>query len=254
MSINKALWQYFVGDSSVTDLVDLRVYNGFSPGYATGLLTFTGQPLDTETVVIDGKTYTFQTALEDDDGNVFIGATTDDSIDNLVAAINRDDGSGTQYAASMTRHRNIDANRPETLKMEVSAERVSKSSLATTETLTNGSWGQATMNVFPVVVLNQVTIAHASSMDGGAGLAQAQYQIDCVGLTSPSAEAVRDAIFELTHGFDGAIGTPSVTVESMIAATGNDLPDPPETNDEVVQFRKILNVSIWHRESIPSFA
>ena len=55
---------------------------------ATGTLTLSGQPLNTETVTIDGKVYTFQTVLTNSDGNVFIGATFADSISNLANAIN----------------------------------------------------------------------------------------------------------------------------------------------------------------------
>ena len=37
--------------------------------------------------VSDTKTYTFQTVLTDVDGNVLIGATASDSIDNLIAGV-----------------------------------------------------------------------------------------------------------------------------------------------------------------------
>lgn len=53
---------------------------------ARGTLTFTGQPLDTETVVLDGNTYTFNTALGGAN-SVLIGASVAASILNLVNAV-----------------------------------------------------------------------------------------------------------------------------------------------------------------------
>ncbi len=114
---------------------------------ATGTLTLTGQPLNTETVVIDGKTYTFQTALTDVDGNVLIGATASDSLDNLIAAVTLGTGSGTAYAASMTRHLSCTAAAGAGDTMDVAARvpGTAGNSFGTTQTLTNGTWANATL-------------------------------------------------------------------------------------------------------------
>lgn len=255
MSINDALWDYFVGQSTLTDLVDLRVYQAVSPGYATGLLTLTGQPGNTETVVVDDRTYTFQTVLTNVDGNVFIGATTDDSIDNLVAAINLAAGAGTKYAVLTKDHATANASRPKAGKMEVEAEGRSRSGLATTETLTNGSWGQTTMNIYPFVAINQISVVHGRQMVAGSGMAVVSFQLDCVGVTSESAEAVSDIVFALTHGFNGGqIGAPTVDVQSMTVNTGQDLYQQPEEEEDVGAFRKLVNLTITYRESVPTFA
>lgn len=78
---------------------------------------FTGQPTNGQTITIDGKAYTFQTALTDVDGNVLIGATKEDSVDNLVAAINLDAttrsglvGPGVSYATSTLIHPTVSAS------------------------------------------------------------------------------------------------------------------------------------------------
>jgi hypothetical protein len=60
-----------------------------------------------ETLVIAGKTYTFNATLGSSDGDVQLGAAGAHqlSIANIVAAINLDPaGSGVQYAAAMTRN------------------------------------------------------------------------------------------------------------------------------------------------------
>ena len=69
---------------------------------AVETLTLGAQMTDTEVVTIGSKVYTFQTTLTDVDGNVKIGGSASDSIDNLIAAINLTAGAGTTYAASMT--------------------------------------------------------------------------------------------------------------------------------------------------------
>ncbi len=114
---------------------------------AIGTLTLTGQPLDTETVTLDGKVYTFQTTLTDVDGNVLIGATASDSIDNLIAAITDASGRGTTYAASMTMHTTITAAAAAGDTMIVTALAVGEfgNSRPTTETLTNGSFAETTL-------------------------------------------------------------------------------------------------------------
>lgn len=82
----------------------------YQPGVkATETLTVSSQPNNSDAVTVDGKVYTFQTVLTDVDGNVLIGATTEDSQDNLVAAVNLGTGKGTKYAASMTLHPTVSA-------------------------------------------------------------------------------------------------------------------------------------------------
>jgi len=109
----------------------------------SGTLTLTGQPLDTETVTIGTKVYTFQDILTDVDGNVLIGASASESLDNLIAAINLAAGSGTIYAASTTAGSNVIAEAGAGDTMILWDQ--DSLSLATTVTLSSGSWGAATI-------------------------------------------------------------------------------------------------------------
>lgn len=114
---------------------------------ATGTLTLSGQPTNTQTVTIDAKVYTFQTTLTNVDGNVLIGATTADSLANLEAAVMLGPGAGTAYAAAMTSHPTVTADStPTTLVVTAITGGTPGNSIATTETLTNGSWGGATLS------------------------------------------------------------------------------------------------------------
>lgn len=117
------------------------------PVPAVGTLTLSGQPLNTETVVVGQKTYTFQTSLTDVDGNVKIGASAEGSIDNLVAAINLATGAGTNYAASMTLNPSVRAAKTSATTMKVYAKVAGLvgNLIPSTETLTNGSWGGAVL-------------------------------------------------------------------------------------------------------------
>lgn len=69
-----------------------------------GTLTLVAQPSDTETVTLGSNVYTFQTVLTNVAGNVLIGASASDTLDNLIAAINLTAGAGTTYAAATTIH------------------------------------------------------------------------------------------------------------------------------------------------------
>lgn len=115
---------------------------------ATGVLTLAGNALNTETVTLDVKVYTFQTVLTDVDGNVKIGADADESIANLVAAITLGPGAGTKYAASMTLHPEMTAEEGAGDTMDVTAKSMgtAPNALATTETLTDGSFGGGTLS------------------------------------------------------------------------------------------------------------
>jgi len=114
---------------------------------ATQVLTSTGTFANNETVVIGGKTYTFQTTLTNVDGNVLIGANAAASIANLAAAITLGAGAGTTYAAAMTAHPTVtvSASNATTLTVQAKTKGTPGNSIATTETVVNASWGAATL-------------------------------------------------------------------------------------------------------------
>ncbi len=131
-------------NADVTSLLGLR---------ATGILTLTGQPLTTETVILDGVTYAFQDTLTDVDGNVLIGTDAGDSLRNLLAAMDLsavffDKIAGTHYALSQTLHTTITGVVASGTVVNFSAAvgGTGGNSLATTETLTNGFFGGGTLS------------------------------------------------------------------------------------------------------------
>ena len=115
----------------------------------TGTFTLTSTTsLNTQTVTIQGKVYTFKTTITTADGDVLIGASTVTAIANLVKAINLTGVSGTDYGSGTLRHASVYAqvSTTNTSAMIITAnEGVSASAVATTDTCTNGSWGAATL-------------------------------------------------------------------------------------------------------------
>lgn len=75
---------------------------------AQGTLTLANNPTDGDTITIGARTYTFQTTLTDDDGNVQIGAGVAETRTNLVAALSLGEGAGTRYAASTAEHPDVE--------------------------------------------------------------------------------------------------------------------------------------------------
>lgn len=113
---------------------------------ATGTLTTSANPSDTNTVVIGGKTYTFQSSLTDVDGHVKIGASETATLLNLKNAINLGAGTpGTDYATSTTAHTTVDAtaSTAHTVSIRAKTAGAAGNAIATTDTLTAGGDGFA---------------------------------------------------------------------------------------------------------------
>lgn len=119
---------------------------------ATGVLTLTANPADTETVRLgteDGvvaAVYTFRTALVGA-FDVLIGAAMSDSLDNLIAAINKGPGEGTTYGTGTTANFDAVAVRMPALQLVATANvaGTAGNAIVTTETLANGSWASGTL-------------------------------------------------------------------------------------------------------------
>lgn len=114
---------------------------------ATGVLTLSANVSNLDTVTIGTKTYTFETTLTDVDGNVKIGASASDSIDNLIAAITRGPGGGTIYAQSTIKHTLVTAaaGAGDTMDCTALTAGTGGNTIATTETSATASWGNATL-------------------------------------------------------------------------------------------------------------
>ncbi len=132
--------------------------------HAEGIYDYTGgQPLNTETITIDGKVYVYQDTLTEADGNVHIGADAEESLDNLVAAINLSGGvPGTDYALAMTLHPTVIAVKRSAVLLAVIVKVHGPSTIATLEGTTNITVDGANVGS----VADALTITFAYSIDG----------------------------------------------------------------------------------------
>ena len=114
--------------------------------FASGTLTMSGTAGDTETVTIGSVTYTFQTVLTDSANNVLIGANQTESMANLAAAITAGAGVGTTYGTGTVAHPDVTATSNAAVLTVTALEAgADGNDIATTETLTNGAFGAATL-------------------------------------------------------------------------------------------------------------
>lgn len=115
---------------------------------AVGQLAATANPANSDTVTIDAKTYTFQTTLTNVDGNVQIGSTMLQTLQNLMKAINLTGAGGIDYAAAMTVHPTVTAVavEVETLFVRAKTGGTAGNAIASTEASTVLSWGGATLS------------------------------------------------------------------------------------------------------------
>lgn len=105
------------------------------------------------TVTIDGRAYTFVNELTETAGasavvdQVLWGGTTAAALDNLKLAINAGAGAGTNYSTGTTAHSTVNATTNTDTEQTIEADTAGTAgnSITTTDTLTNGSWGSATL-------------------------------------------------------------------------------------------------------------
>lgn len=116
--------------------------------YAEGTFTLTGLPTNGETITIGAQTYTYVTAFSTAPADeILIGASVADTISNTIAAINNGAGEGTTYGTGTTANASVTAlvYVPEALQVRAVTIGAAGNSVATTETVTNGSFKAATL-------------------------------------------------------------------------------------------------------------
>lgn len=133
----------------ICDGGNLYYYEGGETA-ASSTLTLTGNASAGETVTIGSKTYDFVTALDSAGGSaneVLIGASASASIANLIAAVNGTEGEGFTYGTGTTASTQVTATDGSGDTMDITAivAGTGGNSIATTETMTNGSWSGVRM-------------------------------------------------------------------------------------------------------------
>lgn len=141
-----------------TGALDPTSHPDFTAGFAitgakaSGTLTASGNFSNGDAVSIGKpgsvRVYTFQTVLTPASGNVLIGGSASASLDNLIAAINRDPaGAGTLYSSATVRHQRVTASAGtgDTMDVEAVISGVGGNDITTTTTAGAASWGGAAL-------------------------------------------------------------------------------------------------------------
>ena len=131
--------------------VGILTAGGNPTGSAASIGTLTGTTISaTNTVVIDGITYTFIAALSTGPivaNEILLGAADTDSLDNLIAAINGAAGEGVLYSVGTTPQTLVSA-RPgagDTMIVDALTRGVAGDAITTTDTLAAGGWAGGTL-------------------------------------------------------------------------------------------------------------
>lgn len=113
---------------------------------ASGQLIFGANPAAATAVVLGADTYTFVAALVSA-YDVLIGADAEESINNLIAAINGDAGEGTIYGTGTLPNNDIFGEKRPSSVMEAYAivAGTAGNALASTTTVASASWSAATL-------------------------------------------------------------------------------------------------------------
>lgn len=116
---------------------------------ATGTLTLTENVTVDDTVTIGAVTYTFKAAPIATANEVKVGATASDTLDNLIAAINRTAGAGDLYGSATVVHPTVTvaAGVGDTMTLTAKTAGTEGNAIATTETFAGATnlFGAATL-------------------------------------------------------------------------------------------------------------
>ena len=140
-------------DTASIDTTDLTVaIDANAAVAATGTLTLTGNAVAAETVTIGSVTYTWRASVSTIANEVLIGVSASASLDNLIDAINLENGageSGTLYGSGTVIHPTVSAlaGVGDTADLTAKTAGEDGNTIVTTETMTAGSFGAATLTL-----------------------------------------------------------------------------------------------------------
>ena len=206
---------------------------------ATGIFTLEAVPANATTVTLGAQTYTFNTVLGAAD-SILIGADEAACIDNLVAAINGGAGEGTLYGTGTVANASATAEAAPT-SVQLTATAITPgaagNAIASTETVTGGSWTAATLTggadipgisrfglqTLPPTVtgVRAIEVRNRSYVDNGAATLQMRFQVnaaDALGADNAltANPTSRFDIFEEDPNTTGALTPTSVNTGSIV--------------------------------------
>lgn len=113
-------------------------------------LRINSTPVNTETVTVETRVYTFHTTLDVASGSVLIGADATESMRNLINAINEGPGRDVVYSAATAKHEKVIARELDSANLYVESilTGTDANAYATEETIADALsvWGDTTMS------------------------------------------------------------------------------------------------------------
>jgi len=141
------------------DAIPYTFKTALTEAKATGILTATAQPQDGARVILGSTVYIFRDTLAAA-YDVKIGALATDSLDNLIAAINKAAGEGTLYGTGTVVHPSVSAaaGAGDTVNVTALAIGTAGNVISSVEYSPGLSWGGATLTGGLNAVLNEILV------------------------------------------------------------------------------------------------
>lgn len=108
----------------------------------------------------------------------------------------------------------------------------------------------------PYITYVKISSEHTSHQTASSGLAAPLYQFDVWADSALSAEAVYEQLRLALDTFSGTMGTGAyaTTVERVIVQDDDEGHEPPKDGSQQATYRHRIDVTIWHRETVPTFS
>ncbi len=169
--------------SALSAGVGVRATDGEAAG---ALFTLSSNAQAGETIEIGTAVYTFQTTLSTA-GDVLIGATLEDTLANLRAAINGDVGAGTLYGSGTARNSDVSAlttAAPETIQVVARFAGTAANGLPLISTSGSGQWDSGELTGGSVADDIQIQLANGTSFSVDLDHTPAEVTLASLGLTT----------------------------------------------------------------------
>lgn len=107
----------------------------------------------------------------------------------------------------------------------------------------------------PYITYAKIGNDHVHHQGGAAGLTSAMRQLDVWADSALSAESVYDALRTALDGMSGTMGTGAyeTTVESILIVDDDEGFEKPTDGSQQATYRHRVDITIWHRETVPTF-
>lgn len=109
---------------------------------------------------------------------------------------------------------------------------------------------------YPYIVMNKISKRPSRHSTAACGLCDHSFQLDCWGETDKATKDLADEIRDGLDHYRGTLGSGSETIYAHVVRYINDYDDFDEPSDgsEVGEYRTIVELRIWHLETVPSLS